>query len=58
MIGVQRAAPSWREPNASLRWAFATNGPLAFTGVVVFAVLVVSVVGLVVDPTVVTGAPA
>ena len=41
-----------------LRRAWDTNRPLAFAGIAMIAVLTVALVGLIVDPRVITGAPA
>ena len=45
-------------PRATARRAWETNRPLAIAGFAMFAVLAAALIGLIVDPRVITGAPA
>ncbi len=48
----------WLDPHAALRRAYAANRALTLLGVLMLATLAVCLIGLIVDPRVITGAPA
>jgi hypothetical protein len=50
--------PAWLDPRAALRRAYAINRPLTLLGVLMLVSLAVSAGGLLLDPRVITGAPA
>jgi hypothetical protein len=50
--------PSFTDPRAVLRRAWSINPPLTVAGVAMLLTLAVAIVGLIVDPRVITGAPA
>lgn len=61
--GKMTAAPptgrnTWRAPLALLRRAYASDAPLTILGVLMLGTLAASLVGLLVDPQVITGVPA
>ena len=50
--------PRIPDPREALRRAWAVNRPLTFVGLLMLGTLAIALVGLVVDPRVITGAPA
>src|SRR5262249_15296714 len=52
------AGGAWFDPRLALRRAWATNWSLTLLGLTMLALLLVCLAGLVLDPRVITGAPA